>query len=301
MTRFLYIAMIFVWGGSWLAINWQISEVSPVVSVFYRFALAAVIMFPIMKLLGKIQTVTKADHIYFMFQGAFLFGLNFICFYYASHYLVSGLMAIIFSLATILNVLNGYLFYREKPAPSIKWGILFGVSGLVLIFWRDLVAVELNTDMLIGVGLSFIGVYLFSLGNMVSVRHSKNGISSITSTSYAVVYGSIILFIICLINGERFIFDFSIKYVSAWLFLGLIATIFGFTAYLNLVEKLGASRAAYILVITPLVALILSSIFEDYVWSLQAIAGVGFIAMGNFIVQYKKLKKPNKKMFGLDV
>ncbi|MBL1240941.1 MAG: DMT family transporter [OCS116 cluster bacterium] len=288
MTVFLYLAMILVWGSSWLAIAWQISDISPIVSVFYRFALAAIIMFPMMKILGKIQQVRAKDHIFFALHGALLFSLNFICFYYASHYIVSGLIAIIFSLATIWNALNGYLFYKEKPVPAMKWGILFGLLGLILIFWQDIANVELGGDILLGVGLSVLGVYFFSLGNMITVRNKKNGITSITSTSYGVIYGSVILFIICLILGLEFSFEFSEQYLGALVFLSLIATIFGFTAYLNLVERLGASRAAYILVITPLVALALSTIFEDYQWSITAIIGVLFIALGNFIVNFKK-------------
>lgn len=290
MTSFLYIAMIFTWGGSWLAIAWQISDVSPIVSVFYRFALAAIIMFPLMKMLGKIQKANIRDHGFFALQGALLFSLNFICFYYASHYIVSGLIAIIFSLAIIWNSLNAYLFYKEKPAPVMKWGILFGLFGLTLIFWQDITSIELGGDVLFGVGLSVLGVYFFSLGNMITVRNKNNGINSITSTSYGVIYGSVILFIICLILDLEFSFDLSSQYVGSWIFLSLLATIFGFTAYLNLVERLGPSRAAYILVITPLVALSLSTIFEDYQWSNAAMVGVVFIAFGNFIVQFKKAK-----------
>lgn len=288
MAIFLYIAMIFVWGSSWLAIAWQISDISPIVSVFYRFALAAIIMFPLMKILGEIQPATGKDHIFFAAQGALLFSLNFICFYYASHYIVSGLIAIIFSLATIWNALNGYIFYKEKPTVTMKWGIIFGIFGLGLIFWQDIMNVELDGDILFGVGLSVVGVYFFSLGNMITVRNKHNGINSITSTSYGVIYGSVILFIICLILGLDFSFTFTSQYLGGLLFLSLIATIFGFTAYLNLVERLGASRAAYILVITPLVALALSTLFEDYQWSLNAILGVLFIMLGNFIVNFKK-------------
>lgn len=288
MTIFLYIAMIFAWGSSWLAIAWQISDISPIVSVFYRFALAAIIMFPLMKVLGKIQKTQAIDHVFFALHGALLFSLNFICFYYASHYIVSGLIAIIFSLATIWNTLNGYIFYREKPKPIMIWGALFGISGLTLIFWRDIVNIDLGGNVLWGVGLSVLGVYFFSLGNMITVRNNKLSINSITSTSYGVIYGSVILFFICLILGLDFSFNFTNQYLGALVFLSIFATIFGFTAYLALVERLGASRAAYILVITPLVALVLSTIFENYQWSNMAMVGVGFIAVGNFIVQLKK-------------
>lgn len=292
MTVFLYIAMIFTWGSSWLAIAWQISDISPVVSVFYRFALAAIIMFPMMKILGKIQKTAAMDHVFFALHGGLLFSLNFICFYYASHYIVSGLIAIIFSLATIWNALNGYLFFKEKPTPVMVWGILFGISGLMLIFWQDIANIELGSNVLLGVGLSTLGVYFFSLGNMITVRNNKKGINSITSTSYGVIYGSVILFVICLYLGLEFSLEIAdsnfAQYFGALVFLSLIATIFGFTAYLALVERLGASRAAYILVITPLVALGLSTIFEDYQWSATALVGVGFIVLGNFIVQFKK-------------
>ena len=283
MTVILYILLIFAWGSSWIAINWQISDVSPVVSIFYRFALAAIIMFPISYLSGKLQATTKKDHLYFLMQGCFLFSCNFICFYYASHYLVSGLIAVIFSLAIIFNIFNSYVFFGERPKTSAKIGALLGICGLILVFWQQLMATTIDEGLLLGVGLSFLGVYVFSLGNMISVRHGRVGVRPITSTNYAIFYGSLILLAICFINGEKFSFEYSYKYVGSWLFLAIIATIFGFTAYLSLVVKTGASRAAYILVITPIVALIFSSIFESYTWSIGAMTGVGFIIVGNIV------------------
>ncbi len=291
MTIFLYISLIFVWGASWIAIAWQAGDVSPVVSVFYRFASSAAIMFPIMKMLGKIERTNMIDHAYFVGHGACLFGLNFICFYYASQYLMSGLLAIIFSTATLWNVLNMYFWFKEKPLPQVKWGVLFGLLGLLMLFWNDVSNVNLDVDLLKGVGLTLLGVYIFSLGNMISVRNNRMKISAITSTSYALIYSSVILLGIILLIGAEFKFNFSPLYIGSWLFLVFAATIFGFTAYIELIKRIGVSHAPYILVITPLVALGLSTIFEDYQWTLQAIIGVMLIAVGNVVVQYKQPQK----------
>ena len=72
-------------------------------------------------------------------------------------------------------------------------------------------------------------------------------------------------------------------YISSLLYLAIPASVLGFTAFLVLVNRIGASNAAYILVCTPVIALAMSSIFEGYVWSLNASMGLVLICLGNVI------------------
>ena len=51
---------------------------------------------------------------------------------------------------------------------------------------------------------------------------------------------------------------------------------------------MGAGRAAYATALFPLVALVLSTVFEDYVWSIAAAAGVALILIGNIAMLAKK-------------
>jgi drug/metabolite transporter (DMT)-like permease len=60
--------------------------------------------------------------------------------------------------------------------------------------------------------------------------------------------------------------------------------VIGFAAYLTLLGRVGPGRASYSIVLVPVVALVVSTFFENYVWTLFALLGVAFVLAGNVIV-----------------
>ena len=64
-----------------------------------------------------------------------------------------------------------------------------------------------------------------------------------------------------------------------------------FTAYLTLIGRIGASRSGYVVLVSPIIALILSTLFEDYRWTVLGAIGAVLILVGNgFVLQLKKQK-----------
>jgi len=120
------------------------------------------------------------------------------------------------------------------------------------------------------------------------MRNSKNNVQPFTATSYAMVYGCAALLVIILVRDLPFEFSMSTQYIGSLLYLAIPASVLGFTFYLILVDRLGASNAAYILVITPIVALSVSAVFEDYHWTLFSSLGLVCVVIGNVLTQRKK-------------
>lgn len=284
MTLFLYITTVLIWGSTWIAIYWQVGDVDVVVSVFYRFAIAAVLFLPLLALLGRLEATTRRDHLFFVLQGWVLFCFNFICFYTATQYMVSGLVSVVFSMVTLFNAINNRLIWGVKPAATVKLGSIVGVVGLVLMLWRDIAANDWSLMTLAGLGLALLGTYCFSMGNMISVRHHKVGLTPMTSNAYAMGYGAATLLLIALLSGQTFSFDPSPYYWGSLLYLAIPGSIIGFTAYLMLVGRMGANKAAYVTVLFPVVALTLSSLFEGYEWGVLSVMGLGFVLLGNLLV-----------------
>ena len=162
--------------------------------------------------------------------------------------------------------------------------MLSGIAGLVLLFWAELSASQLSLDTLMGVAFSLLGTWLFSLGNMVSLRHSRRGITPTTSTAWAMCYGCGVLLLIFLLSGEPVVIPSESRYLGALLYLSLFASVLGFSVYLMLVARIGPNSAAYALVATPVVALVISCVFEGYQWTNQGLFGLVFILLGNVIV-----------------
>ena len=102
------------------------------------------------------------------------------------------------------------------------------------------------------------------------------------------VYGVLWLNILLFLRGGSYEFDASVTYLSALLFLAVFSTVIGFACYFALQKKVGTEQAAYATVLFPIVALAISTVIEDYQWSILAFGGVGLTLLGNVFVLSKR-------------
>ena len=280
MNFFLYVATVVIWGSTWIAIHWQLGSVDAIVSIFYRFGIAAALFLPLLKLFGKLQVTQRRDHLFFVMQGACLFSVNYLFMYQAGHYIITGLMSVIFALVALFNAFNQWLIWRKKPSGTIYLASVLGLVGLVFLFWRELQISHNVEEVLIGIAFAMAGTYVFSLGNMVSVRNSQQGIKPWTSNAYGMIYGALIVFIGMQLFQVPFQWDDSPYYTASLIFLAIPGSIIAFTMYLVLISRIGASQAAYTGVLFPVVALTFSTFIEDYHWDIYAIIGLTLVMLG---------------------
>ena len=168
--------------------------------------------------------------------------------------------------------------------PQVALGALFGVAGTALVFAHELAGFDLESRRFTGIVLSLLAVSLASLGNMMSVRNQAAGLPVVQTNAYSMLYAGILVFIVALLRGLPIVFDPSLAYVGSFLFLAIFATAIGFGGYLTLLGQLGADRAAYIMVLFPIVALAMSTAFEGFHWTAEAAAGVALVLFGNLLV-----------------
>ncbi len=291
MNLYLYVMTVLIWGTTWLAITFQLGVVSIANSIFYRFALASLILFGwcLFKRL-KLKFSLK-NHFFFFTQGLFMFSVNYIAAYTAGLYIESGLNAIGFSMVLLFNIVNSYVFYREPLTKPVVWGASMGLAGMAMTFWPALATFDLTNDSLYGVLLSLFGGILASFGNMISGRNSKNKIPVTESNAYAMGYGALIMCGVAMMSDATFEFSFETPYILSLFYLSVFGSIMAFGCYLTLLGRIGPSKAAYGLVMVPIVALIFSTFFEDFVWESHIFVGIGLILLGNVIILWKKGKK----------
>jgi drug/metabolite transporter (DMT)-like permease len=280
MNTLLYALVVLIWGTTWIAIHWQGGDVSALMSVFYRFAIAALLFLPLLIILGKLQKTKLGDHLFFFMQGTCLFSINFIFFYTASQYIISGLISVVFALATLFNAINQWLIWRKKPSASIYIAAALGIIGLVLLFWQQVHIEQNMQNLLYGIAFAMAGTYCFSLGNMISVRHNNHGIKPWTSSAYGMIYGVVVLFICILFTKTQWVWDSRPIYIGSLLYLAIPGSIIGFTIYLALVGRIGANQAAYTTVLFPIVALTISVFVEGYTLDSTAVIGLCLVIAG---------------------
>ena len=281
---FLYVFTVLIWGSTWLAIKFQLGVVDPMISVTYRFTLAALLLLAYCKVTGLKMTFTRAEHLFIALQGLLLFSFNYWLVYLAEVHLTSGLVAVIFSMIIFMNITNGRLLLGSPISPPMVLGALTGVSGLALIFWPEISAFTLSDLNLRGFLFGFAGAYLASLGNILSARNQKHSIPVIQTNAFGMAYGALFLLVFSILGGKPFAFEFTLPYVFSLLYLSVLGSIVAFGFYLTLLGRIGADRAAYVILVIPVVALCISTLFQGYRWSAQALIGLGLVLAGNVMV-----------------
>lgn len=284
MNALLYALVVVIWGTTWIAIFLQQGPVPEAVSIFWRFAIASVTMLTILLCLRRLRPLTLRDHLFCMLQGCCVFGFNFLCFYTAAKWINTGLESVIFSMAVLFNAINSFLFYRQTPPKRFYFAALLGLAGIIILFWQDLRSVGMSSTLLAGILLSALGTYGFSLGNMLSMRHQRRGLETLTTNTWAMLYGTAIIGVISLLRGDNFSIQWTVSYVGALLYLAIFGSVIAFGVYFTLVGRIGASNAAYSTLLFPLVALTLSTIYEGYQWHANAIIGLVLILLGNLVM-----------------
>lgn len=289
---FLYFLTVCIWGTTWLAIKFQLGEVPAEVSIFYRFTLAATLLLVYCRVKGFKLKFSLKEHASLCLLGFSMFSFHLIFLYKASFFLVSGLVSVIFSLVNVFNIVNSSIFFKTKVDKQVVVGSFFGFLGIVLLFLQEILNLSLQGTTLIGAGLALMGAFLFSLGNMVSRRNLKYRIDLVPGTAAAMGYGALLMLTYITLMQLPFIVPSSVLYWSSLAYLAIPGSIVGFLCYLYLISKIGPERAGYITVLFPVVALMVSLLFENYEIPLSGLVGLLFIVAGNCLVMIKKRAVP---------
>ena len=135
---FLYSLVVFGWSTSWLPLKGQVGLVAPEVSVLWRFCIAAALCFLLANLQRLKLRFSLLLHLRFATLGLLIFSTNFTLFYYASPHLASGLLAVVFSTASMMNILMVAGLTRTAPPLSQLVASAIGFGGILLIFLPEL-------------------------------------------------------------------------------------------------------------------------------------------------------------------
>ncbi len=284
----LFVVPSCIWGSTWLVIKYQYGVVAPEVSVTYRFGLAALILFAWCVASRESLRFDRHLHGSFALLGMLQFALNYVFVYLAEQYLTSGLVAVVFVLMVFWNLLGAHLLFGQILAPRLIVGACCGLIGVALVFWPELAEVRGDMAQVNGLVFAVLGTLGASAGNLWSQRLYAQGIRVLPCTAWSMLYGSTAVALYSAARGIPFNWDGSTAYLSSLAYLAVFGSVIAFAGYLTLLKRIGAGRAGYTSAVIPVLAMIISTFFEDYVWTTPAIAGMVLVLVGNVLVLWKR-------------
>jgi drug/metabolite transporter (DMT)-like permease len=187
----------------------------------------------------------------------------------------------------LINIINSALLLKQRIKGHVVFGAMVGVAGIASIFWSEVTDVGNRAGIWQGLWMCLIATFFASIGNILSARNQKNNLPVVQTNAWGMAYGSLFMLLYALSRETTFNFDPSFSYSLSLVYLSLFGSIFAFGSYLTLIGRIGADKTAYAAVLFPVIALLLSTLFEDYHWTQLALFGFSLVLIGNYLVLMK--------------
>lgn len=284
---FLLVALI--WGSTWYVITGQIGDVPASWSITYRFALATPAMFAVALVMGRSLNIGRAGHLLAMFIGLTQFCLNFNFVYRAELHLTSGVVAVMFGLLMVPNVLFGRLILKQPVTARFLVGSAVAIVGIAMLLLHEARLSPLGGNVGTGIMLAVGGILAASIANVVQANDTGRALPMVSLLAWSMLYGTIIdCGLAWVIAGPPVLPD-RWEYWAGAAWLGLAGSVVTFPLYYTIVRTIGAGRAAYNAVMVIIVAMLISTVVEGYQWSWLS-AGGGVLALAGMVLALRARK-----------
>ena len=278
-----FILVALIWGSTWLVIKDQIAAIPPQWTIVWRFVLASVAMCVLARLRGESLRLPAGGQKLAMLIGLTQFCANYQFVYQAEHYLTSGLVAVFYALLLVPNAALSRLFLRTSVTPRFVLGSLVAVAGIALLLLHEARMADSHGEVVRGIVLSLFGLLAASSANVLQAGPVARHTLAVPLMAWAMIWGVAFDIILALVVAGPPAMDWRLSYLAGSAYLAIFGSVITFPLYFKLIRDLGAGKAAYNGVATPVVAMLLSTLFEGYRWTLLAIAG-SVLAMTGLIV-----------------
>lgn len=270
-----------IWGSTWLVIRDQVSVVPPSWSVTYRFLVAGVAMVVIALVRREKLVLDARGWGFAVLIGLAQFCLNFNFVYRAEEHITSGVVAVVFALLLVPNAVLARLFLGHRMGVQLMIGSAVAMAGIALLFlYEARLDPHGPAQAMIGIGFTLAAILSASSANVLQATETAKRYPMIPTLAASMLIGTAIDAIIAFILSGPPVIEMRAGYIGGILYLGLFGSAITFPLYFGILRVIGPAKAAYSSVIIPVIAMLLSTLFEGYRWTMLAGAGAALAGFG---------------------
>ena len=284
-----------IWGSTWFVITGQIDGVPAAWSVFYRFALATPALFLVAMLMKRRLRLNRPETMLAIGVGIAQFSGNFLFVYHAELYITSGIVAVMFALLMVPNALFGRMFLGERVQSGFLLGSAVAIAGVSLLLVHEWNAAPragvVGGNVAAGIALAVGGMLAASIANVVQANPTGRGVPMVSLLAWAMLYGTAFDLGFALLTAGPPPVPVAWQFWAGTAYLALIGSVVTFPLHYNLVREIGAGRTAYNGIVTVCVAMLLSTVFEDYRWTWLTASGAVLALCGMALALRSKQRR----------
>ncbi|GGZ07257.1 DMT family transporter [Novosphingobium colocasiae] len=275
-----FVLVTVIWGSTWLVIKDQIVAVPLEWTIVWRFALAALAMCALARLRGESLRLPDGCQRIAVLVGLTQFCANYQLVYQSEHILTSGLVAVFYGLLVLPNALLSRIFLGTRVSRGFIAGSLVAVAGIALLLVHEAHMAPAGAMVGKGIALSVLGLMAASCANVIQAAPAARKAQMVPLLAWAMIWGTLIDVALALVVAGPPVMDWRPSYLGGIAYLAILGSVVTFPLYFHLIRELGAARAAYTGVATPVFAMALSTLFEGYRWTALAVAGSVLALLG---------------------
>ncbi|MEE9447558.1 MAG: DMT family transporter, partial [Arenicellales bacterium] len=289
------ITVAFIWGGTFIAGRQLAIDVPPLLSAFFRFLIACIVLSIISPPKRKHFQLIKDQH----WQRIFLMGLTGVffynvCFFYGFQYISASRGSLIVALNPTVIGLVSFLFFNEKIGP-IRWlGIILSLLGVsVVIIGNDPQALSMEVDAWKG-DLLILGCVASWATYSIVAKPVIDGLGATSAVFYSLLVGTALLFLLALSLGDLTFINIKNIGLTSWgslLFLGGLGSAVAYVLYYKSIGLIGATSAGVYIALVPIFGVSLGALLLDEKVTLSLILGGAAATIGVYLSSFNHQKQ----------
>jgi drug/metabolite transporter (DMT)-like permease len=280
----LFAIAVAIWSTTWHAILYQLAHTTPEAGVTLRFALAGVIALGIAVARGDRWRCTPREHALLAFQGVFLYSVAYLAVYHAEKHVPSGLVAVGYSASPLVAGIGAWWLWRTPIGPRFVCGGVLCIVGVTLIFWPEFTRIADGESTLRGAIYTVAAVLLSAVGSLAASRNATHRLPFWAALGWGMLYGAALSGAVVIASGQSFTLPTALSWWLSLAYLALAGSVIAFACFLALQQRVGPGPASTIGVMTPVLALVVSAVFEGFVPVLLTWLGAALAVAGNLLI-----------------
>ncbi len=277
-----YIGVILIWTTTPLAIKWSGESAGFLFGVTGRMVIGVVLALVLLHLLGKRLLWHKKARQTYLAGGLGIYGAMLLV-YWGAQFIPSGWVSVIFGLAPIITGLMTTILLEESEMTlSRLLGLVFGVIGLAVVFAEGM---QLSTEVVLGMSAVVLSTIVHSFST-VSIKRIAAALPGMTITTGSLIVAVMLFLLTWFISGAHWPENIATRSAGSIIYLGVVGSVVGFALYFYILTHMQVTSVSLITLITPVSALMLGTLVNDEVITIQVWSGVIIISAGLMVYQY---------------
>jgi drug/metabolite transporter (DMT)-like permease len=266
-----------LWGASYMFIKVSIDDVSPIVVVWVRLVLAALVLLPIAHSRGALSGLRPQLPVIAMLALVQVLA-PFLLITFGEKHIPSSLAGILVASAPIFTALLAFRLDREELATGWRLvGVLVGIVGVGLLFGVDLTG---DSAALLGGLMILLASFGYAIGPLQMKRRLQGvppvATAAVTMTMAALVLTPAVPFVIPSHTP-------GLDTIGSLLLLGAAGTGFAFLVFYTLISEVGPGRATVVAYIAPGFSVVYGIVLLGERFTAGTAAGLVLILGGSWL------------------